>query len=423
MTKFIFFITLFNTFFGFSQTVSTLAGTTPGYLDGEGNQAQFSGVSGVCANSTGIIYVADSGNNRIRKIDTENNNMVSTFVGSGVEGYADGVGINAVFAAPNGICIDTQGNLYVTDFWNYKIRKITPAGVVTTLAGSTQGFADGSGSAAKFGYLESICIDIVGNLYVADAGNHKIRKITPAGNVTTVAGTTAGYLDGAAFVAKFDYPQGICIDTSNNLYVCEAFGAKIRKITPTGTVSTIAGSSAGFVNGQGTVAKFFYPTGISVDALGNFFVTDSGNHQIRKITSTGLVSTFTGSTVSGYLDGDINTALFCSPQGIMITGDNTIYVTQSCGNPTIRKITSILNIENFGNKKMILYPNPNNGNFEISLENECSITIYNFIGKKVYFENNIIINKIINTNLPKGIYIIEIKNNIEKSNFIKMIIK
>lgn len=408
MTKFIFFITLFNTFFGFSQTVSTLAGTTPGYLDGEGNQAQFSGVSGVCANSTGIIYVADSGNNRIRKIDTENNNMVSTFVGSGVEGYADGVGINAVFAAPNGICIDTQGNLYVTDFWNYKIRKITPAGVVTTLAGSTQGFADGSGSAAKFGYLESICIDIVGNLYVADAGNHKIRKITPAGNVTTVAGTTAGYLDGAAFVAKFDYPQGICIDTSNNLYVCEAFGAKIRKITPTGTVSTIAGSSAGFVNGQGTVAKFFYPTGISVDALGNFFVTDSGNHQIRKITSTGLVSTFTGSTVSGYLDGDINTALFCSPQGIMITGDNTIYVTQSCGNPTIRKITSILNIENFGNKKMILFPNPNKGTFNVSINEVFDIEIYDNSGRLVYFKNNCY--NEIQTNLKNGFYSLKITN-------------
>ena len=107
----------------------------------------------------------------------------------------------------------------------------------------------------------------------------------------------------------------------------------------------------------------------------------------------------------------------------MIMADGAIYVTQACGNPSVRKITSILNIENFISKKMILFPNPNNGSFEISLENECSITIYNFIGKKVYFENNIINNKIINTNLPKGIYIIEIKNNIEKSNFIKMIIK
>ena len=422
MTKFIFFITVFNTFFGFSQTVSTVAGTTPGYFDAPGEFAQFSGVTGICADNTGNIYLVDSGNNRIRKIDTTNDNMVSTFAGSGVEGYEDGIGTTAAFAGPNGICIDTQNNLYITDFWNYKIRKITPAGVVTTVAGTTQGFTDGNGITAKFGYLEGICIDSQNNLYVADAGNHKIRKITPTGIVSTVAGTISGYLDGAGSVAKFDYPNGICIDSNNNLYVAEAFGAKIRRITPSNIVNTIAGSNSGFLNGQGISAKFFYPTGICTDNLGNLFVADNGNHKIRKIATTGMVTTYAGIDY-GFLDGDINTALFCSPQGIMTTVDGTIYVTQACGNPSIRKITSILNIENFVSKKMILFPNPNNGSFEISLENECSITIYNFIGKKVYFENNIIDNKIINTNLPKGIYIIEIKDNIEKSNFIKMIIK
>ena len=284
MTKFIFFITVFNTFFGFSQTVSTVAGTTSGYLDGSVNIAQFKDPLGICTDNDGNIFVADRSNNRIRKIDASGTNTVTTIAGSGVEGYADGIGTSAIFGAPKGICIDALGNLYVTDFWNFKIRKITPAGIVTTLAGSTQGFANGNGTSAQFGYLEQICIDALGNLYVADAGNSKIRKITPSGTVTTVAGTTSGYLDGVGTIAKFDYPNGICIDGNNNLYVAEYFSHKIRKITPTGVVSTIAGSTRGFTNGHSTTAQFRYPTGIGRDTSGNLYVTDSGNNMIRKIT-------------------------------------------------------------------------------------------------------------------------------------------
>lgn len=421
MTKFIFFITVFNTFFGFSQTVSTVAGTTSGYLDGSVNIAQFKDPLGICTDNDGNIFVADRSNNRIRKIDASGTNTVTTIAGSGVEGYADGIGTSAIFGAPKGICIDALGNLYVTDFWNFKIRKITPAGIVTTLAGSTQGFANGNGTSAQFGYLEQICIDALGNLYVADAGNSKIRKITPSGTVTTVAGTTSGYLDGVGTIAKFDYPNGICIDGNNNLYVAEYFSHKIRKITPTGVVSTIAGSTWGFTNGQSTTAQFRYPTGIGRDTSGNLYVTDSGNNMIRKITLSGMVSTYTGSENNGYLDGSLNNALFSNPWAIHIK-NNVIYISEG-GSDKIRKIDTNLNTNDFNLEKFAVYPNPNNGSFEISLENECSITIYNFIGKKVYFENNIIDNKIINTNLPKGIYIIEIKDNIEKSNFIKMIIK
>ena len=165
MSKFLFLITLFfTTALVFSQQVTTVAGYgTADFLDGPGWQAGFKGITGVCTDPQGTIYVADSGNNRIRKVEATGNHMVSTIAGSGVEGFADGVGTNAVFGSPKSICIDNQGNLYVTDFWNYKIRKITPAGVVTTVAGTTPGFADGTVATAKFSYLGGICIDAQGN--------------------------------------------------------------------------------------------------------------------------------------------------------------------------------------------------------------------------------------------------------------------
>ena len=183
----------------FSQQVTTVAGSSYGYLDGPGFLAQFNDPSGICIDSQGNIFITDTDNNRIRKIEPSGNHNVTTIAGSGVEGYADGTGTNAVFAAPDDICIDSQGNLYVTDFWNYKIRKITPAGVVTTFAGTTSGFADGAANIAKFSYLEGICIDVQGNLFVADGGNNRIRKITPTGIVSTVAGSTSGYQDGFGY--------------------------------------------------------------------------------------------------------------------------------------------------------------------------------------------------------------------------------
>lgn len=420
MAKFLFFITVFNAFFGFSQTVSTVAGTTSGYLDGSVNIAQFKDPLGICTDSNGNIFVADRSNNRIRKIDASGTNMVTTIAGSGVEGYADGIGTSAIFGAPKGICIDALGNLYVTDFWNFKIRKITPAGVVTTLAGSTQGFANGNGTAAQFGYLEQICIDVLGNLYVADAGNNKIRKITPSGTVTTVAGTTSGYLDGAGTIAKFDYPNGICIDGNNNLYVAEYFSHKIRKITPTGVVSTIAGSTWGFTNGQSTTAQFRYPTGIDRDTSGNLYVTDSGNNMIRKITLSGMVSTYTGSENNGYLDGSLNNALFSNPWAIHIK-NNVIYISEG-GSDKIRKIDTNLNTNDFNLEKFAVYPNPNNGIFSIKTnEKKINVLIYDLLGKEVYKKTNIV-SKTIETNLTKGIYLVKITDNNNRTNSIKMIV-
>ncbi|MEC4048429.1 T9SS type A sorting domain-containing protein [Flavobacterium sp. SUN046] len=396
------------TLIGYAQQVTTVAGSNPGYLDWPGIQAQFSDPMGLCIDASGNIYVADRSNNRIRKIEATGNHMVSTVAGSGVEGYADGIGVNAVFAAPNGICIDQQGNLYVTDFWNYKIRKITPAGVVTTVVGTTQGYADGSASIAKFGYLGAICIDSLGNLFVADGGNNRIRKITPNGIVFTVAGSVEGYLDGIGPVARFSYPVGICIDNFNNLYVTEFFNQTIRKIDSLGMVSTVAGSTWGYADGQGTDAQFKYPSGVCADTYGNLFITDSNNHRIRKISPSGWVSTYTGS-VFGYVDGTLSEALFKSPWAICNGFNGDLYIAEIDGDK-IRKIETSLSLnENQINNRYTLSPNPNNGNFTIASDEAVKVEIFDNCGRQVFYNNNVLHN--VSTDLSKGIYLVRISNS------------
>ena len=215
--------------------------------------------------------------------------IVSTLAGlsGSFGGFANGTVAAAKFNSPTGITTDASGNIYVADASNHKIRKITPEGVVTTFAGSTAGFADGIGTAAQFDYPHHIAIDTSGNLYVTDHNNHKIRKITPEGVVTTFAGRYRSFADGLGTAAYFTSPTGITIDTSGNLYVVDYQNYRIRKITPEGLVSTIAGSTLGIEDGPGAVAKFNYPSGITIDASGNLYVTE--RHSIRKMLSSKIL--------------------------------------------------------------------------------------------------------------------------------------
>jgi sugar lactone lactonase YvrE len=209
---------------------------------------------------------------------------VTTLAGSGTAGYADGTGTVAKFWSPYDIAVDTAGNVYVTDNGNHRIRKISPAGVVTTFAGSnTGGYADGTGALAKFYYPHGVALDSVGNLYVTES-NNRIRKISPAGVVTTLAGSgTAGLLDGNGTAAKFNQPEGVAVDSAGNVYVVEFYC--IRKISPDGVVTTLTGSgTSGYADGTGTVARFDGLRCIAIDNTGNLYVTDSNNHRIRKIT-------------------------------------------------------------------------------------------------------------------------------------------
>lgn len=321
--------------------VSTFAGSgANGNLDGIGVTASFSSPFDLVSDVTGNIYIADPGYDLIRKITPTGN--VTTFAGSGNSGSTDATGIAASFNDPRGIAIDNFGNIYVADSNNHIIRKITPAGVVTTFAGSGNlGSADGLGTAASFRNPYGLVVDSSNNIYVADTRNNKIRKITPLGIVTTLAGSgNLGSTDATGTAASFVNPSGITIDDSGNLYIADTGNHKIRKITPAGMVTTIAGSGTiGNTDATSTAASFNYPDGIAIDSNGNIYIADSGNHKIRKITSEGIVITFAGSGVSGSIDATGAASNFFTPSGITIDSNGKIYVADTRNNK-IRKITT-----------------------------------------------------------------------------------
>jgi len=319
---------------------------------GDGSTVQFNQPYGVAVDSEGNVYVADSYNHRIRKITPVG--VVSTLAGGGISGDAsgntDGIGAAARFNYPSGVAVDSEGNVYVADTENHRIRKITPAGVVTTFAGTgTLGHTDGSGTAAQFNYLSGVAVDSEGNVYVADNGNHRIRKITPADRiedrtVSTFAGDgTEGFVDSTDTdsAARFNSPVGVAVDSRGNVYVADSNNNCIRKITPAGVVSTFAGSTKGRTDGTGTEAQFNLPHSVAVDSEGNVYVADGFNHLIRKITPADriedrVVSTFAGSEW-GYTDAIGTAARFKLPYSVAVDSSDNVYVADRVNN-RIRKI-------------------------------------------------------------------------------------
>jgi sugar lactone lactonase YvrE len=243
---------------------------------------------GLAFDRGGNLYIAERDKRRVVKISSSGN--FSVFSGNGTSGLADGPPDTAMFLGPSALAVDKSDNIYVADYgWGHmsRIRKITPGGIASTIAGNgTQGFADGLPANAMFDSPSGIAVDGDGNIFVADKNNHRIRKITPGGMVSTLAGGgTAAYADGLGTKALFNSPTGIATDAAGNVYVADTNNHRIRKITPDGTVSTLAGfGSQGFSDGTGIYAAFYGPTGIALDANGNIFVADHGNHRIRKIT-------------------------------------------------------------------------------------------------------------------------------------------
>ncbi|MBX3738195.1 MAG: immunoglobulin domain-containing protein [Candidatus Didemnitutus sp.] len=327
-------------------TVSTLAGLAPdnatGTTDGTLNAARFGGLAQIAIAPTGESYVADAINSTIRKINRDG--VVSTFAGkAGQRGNVDGTGDQARFDSPYGIALAADGNLYVSDAATNTIRKVSAQGVVTTLAGNANaaGADDGTGSAARFNFPAGLVAGLDGNIYVADRLNHTIRRITPTGVVTTFAGSLLlpGNLDGLGTAARFDTPEGLAQDAAGNLYVSHSVRhGSIRKIAPNGTVTTLAGGAGGDANaedGTGSAARFNQPKALAVDASGNVFVADGENHVIRKVTPAGVVTTLAGlAEAAGSADGLGRKSRFLSPPGLALDRDGGIYVTSGT---TIRK--------------------------------------------------------------------------------------
>ena len=332
-----------------SLTFNTLAGYAgQGSADGFRDNARFSNPSGIVADSVGNIYVADTANHTIRQITPSG--VVSTLAGlAGVSGSADGTGSAAQFNQPQGVAVDSAGNVYVADTGNHTIRQIAPGGAVSTLAGlaGVSGSANGTGSSARFYQPEGVGVDSSGNVYVADTWNHIIRMIVPGGSVSTLAGLagTNGSTDGTGGGARFYQPQGVAVDSTGILYVADTGNQTIRKITAGGAVTTLAGSAGNYgnANGTGASARFYGPSGVAVDGPGNVYVSDYFNQTLRMVTPAGVVSTLAGSAGNfGSADGANSGVRFWNPAGVAVSGTNTVTVfVADSGNGTIRALTPV----------------------------------------------------------------------------------
>lgn len=341
-------------------TVALYAGNPDGFggaQDGDRLGATFRLPRGLAFDATGNLYVADSGNGTIRRIDAVGN--VTTIAGQAdVRTHLDGVGLAARFVTPVGLALVAPSTMAIVDAGSPTVRLIDLASMgVTTIAGDPQrtGAVDGQGNAARFNTPFGVSGDDSGEIVVSDSGNAALRRVTRTGAVTTIAGQAlpAGILDGSGAAARFNGTHSIVADASGNIYVADAVSHVIRKVTPTGTVTTLAGAAGqfGLVDGTGSSARFNYPTGLAIDAAGNLIVADYSNSAIRRVTPNGVVTTIAGGSGIGSNDGPALMARFDGPGAVSVDSAGSIFIaeTYSC---RIRRLSTAAVVTTFASKGM-----------------------------------------------------------------------
>jgi sugar lactone lactonase YvrE len=343
---------------GFAQSgvISTVAGNgTQDWGDGGlATSARLYDPTGVAVDSGGNLYISEFNLNRIRKVTPSG--TISTVAGDGKQGYRGdgGLATSAELCFPSGVAVDSGGNLYIADRGTNRIRKVTPSGTISTVAGNGNGGYSGDGGLATSAELyapSGVAVDSGGNLYIAAPVANRIRKVTPSGTISTVAGNgIQGYSGdgGLATSAELYAPWGVAVDSGGNLYIADSGNERIRKVAPSGTISTVAGNGTLDYSGDGglaTSAELYQPYGVAVDSGGNLYIADSGNERIRKVAPSGTISTVAGNGTQGYSgDGGLATSAELSyPYGVAVDSGGNLYIADT-GNDRIRMVTGVASV-------------------------------------------------------------------------------
>lgn len=407
-------------------TVETFSGTgQTGLNNGPALSSTYTEPWGMCRDAQGYIYLADAGNNCIRRIAPDGSSGI--FAGTGAAGYADGPDSTAQFNQPVNVCFDPNGNLIVADFLNHRLRMVDPSGMVSTIAGTgVSGLADGPDSVAQFNYPRGICTDASGNIYVADSWNHRIRRVDGATHaVTTLAGggssigvqSPGDYVDAADSSARFDTPCGITIDGSGNLYVADTRNHRIRMIDPSANVTTFAGAgpswpgTGGFFNGPALSAQFSQPTDLFLTANGDLLISDTYNHAIRLIQS-GTVSTLAGTGSAGFFDGPGSSAQFNSVRGVVANDAmDSIFVADRL-NHRLRVLwgTPPVAVENAAaSSAPRVYPLPAGESIRVEADAGTAYSFTDLTGREVLRGELPADQRIRTAGLPAGLYLLRLE--------------
>ncbi len=384
-----------------AQLISTIAGTGTAAFGGDSGPATLATLNnpfGIAVDNSGAVYFADRHNNRVRKISPSGN--ISTIAGDGTAGYnGDGIaGRVAGLNDPNGVAADDSGNVYIADRLNNRVRKINAAGIITTIAGNgTFGFSGDNvaATATELSNPRGVAVDKHGNVYIADQGNNRIRKVDPAGIITTIAGTgTAGYNgDGiGATTAELFNPYGVAVDTSGNIFVADVDNQRIRKIDVAGSIATIAGTGSSGFSGDGGpagAARLSEPIAVAADNFGNIFIADDYNGRIREINASGAINTIAGTGTNGYNgDGIFATAAqLNNPTGVAVSSNSAVYIADY-NNNRIRYMPQPTIVGTFLiSSHVSITPNPNQGTFQLYIPTNTTehllIRITDVLGRQI----------------------------------------
>lgn len=425
-----------------AQNIYTFAGTGVAGFGGDGGAATSAKLNKpyrVDIDAFGNIYISDGGNGSIRKVTVSG--VISTFAGTGVFGYSGdgGAATAAQMNFPAGIAFDALGNAYIADAGDNRVRKVSGAGIISTFAGTGVAGFSGDGGAATLAKLDSPCgiaIDASGNVYIADRDNHRIRMVNASGIISTFAGTGTGGFngDGGPPTTKQLYlPYGVDVDASGNVFVADYMNFRIRKINVGGVVSTVAGTGSPGYSGDGgaaTSALLYLPTGVDVDATGNIYILGEDIHRIRMVNNSGVITTIAGTGLPGFSgDGGLcSNAQLSNPYGVAVDASGNIYIADK-DNDRVREIcvssclVNIISLEEDKNS-ISAFPNPTNGKINLLLNHKVeTLKLINALGQAVLQQENITQEKLILdiSEQPVGLYFLEIqqKNNIKRVKVVK----